>query len=277
MARDPNGIHRFADYAEIVPAIVKGPELEDYTQPDYDLNDEKEFKKYITDIEKTVRGSFEYQHMVRYCRENLNMNACAFYQGVSNEETPSIRIELHHEPLSLYDIVMTVFKKRAQFGESLEVELVAKEVMYNHYAMCVGLIPLADTVHELVHNQYLFIPNDKVFGMWRTFVNQYHDYIEPETLQALDMIQEYTDRYNAEEDDAKHLLAKQFIYIDTDGSGYRLPKLEDIRNMLRDHVNALTTNQTKSILAPNPSDNKPKELYCPFTILEPGQPLPVKL
>lgn len=273
MARDPNNIHRFSDYAELVPNLVVIPDLDDYTQPDYDLNDEKEFAKYITDIEKTTRGSFEYQQMVRFCRENLNMSCCSFYESVSNADTTSIRIELHHEPLSLYDIVMTVFKKRVQFGESLEVEHVAKEVMYNHYAMCVGLIPLADTVHDLVHNQYLFIPNDKVFGMWRTFANQYHDYIAPETLQALEQIQAYTDAYNSAEDDAKNILAKHFIYVDADGSGYKLPRLEDVQRMMKDRVNELMNSQPETLIRPQITEPK-KNLYCPFVMYEPGQTPP---
>ena len=167
MARDPDNLYRFVDYAEAVPNYIDIPELDPFTKPDYDLNDDKEYEHYLRDIEKVVRGSFEYQRMVAYLRENLDMNQCSFYQGVSNLATTKIRIEIHHEPLSLYDIVSIVVRKRSHFGESLEVEYVAKEVAYNHYTMSVGLIPLSETAHELVHNQYLFIPNSKVFGNWR--------------------------------------------------------------------------------------------------------------
>ena len=124
MARDPDNLYRFVDYAEDVPNYIDLPELDPYTKPDYDLNDDKEYEHYLRDIEKVVRGSFEYQHMVGFLRENLDMNQCSFYEGVSNLASTKIRIEIHHEPLSLYDIVSIVARKRAHFGESLEVEYV---------------------------------------------------------------------------------------------------------------------------------------------------------
>ena len=82
--RDPDNLHRFVDYAEDVPNFIDLPELDPFTKPDYDLNDEKEYDHYLRDIEKVVRGSFEYQKMVGFLRENLDMNQCSFYQGVSN-------------------------------------------------------------------------------------------------------------------------------------------------------------------------------------------------
>ena len=74
MARDPDNLYRFVDYAEDVPNYIDLPELDPYTKPDYDLNDDKEYEHYLRDIEKVVRGSFEYQHMVGFLRENLDMN-----------------------------------------------------------------------------------------------------------------------------------------------------------------------------------------------------------
>lgn len=257
MARDPDNIHRFADYAEDIPERMKLPELEIFTTPDYDLYDEKDAKKYLFDIERIVRGSFEYQQMVRFLRDNLDMNQCSFFECVSNIDTTSVRIEIHHEPLSLFDIVSTIVNKRTHFGESLEAELVAKEVAYNHYAMSVGLIPLSETVHELVHNQYLFIPNDKVFGNWRYFVNCYHDYIDPDVLHALDQIEELTRSYD--EDEFKSLLAKQYIYVDVDGHN---TNLYDVQTSIKDRISTILNGPSISITVNSPKEEKP--LYCPF-------------
>ena len=262
MARDPDNLYRFVDYAEDVPNYIDLPELDPYTKPDYDLNDDKEYGHYLRDIEKVVRGSFEYQHMVGFLRENLDMNQCSFYEGVSNLASTKIRIEIHHEPLSLYDIVSIVARKRAHFGESLEVEYVAKEVTYNHYAMSVGLIPLSETVHELVHNQYLFIPNSKVFGNWQYFVNQYDPWIPEDTKRILARIQELTDA--CENDDYKSILEKHYIYVNdspVDGT-YKFPRLDDVKQLLKDRLNDLI-NGPKVTMEDLPKEEG-RPLYCPF-------------
>lgn len=262
MARDPDNLHRFADYAEDVPNYIDLPELEPFTKPDYDLNDEKDYEYYLRDIEKVVRGSFEYQRMVGFLRQNLDMNQCSFYQAVTNIDTTKIRIELHHEPLSLYDIVSIVVKKRIHFGESLEVEYVAKEVVYNHYTMSVGLIPLSETVHELVHNQYLFVPNDKVFGNWRFFVNQYDPWVPEETKRVLDHIEELTQAYDNE--DYKDILARHYIYVNESGESYKLPRLEEVQRLLKDRVNDLINGSNTQYMEPMKETTERKSLYCPF-------------
>lgn len=262
MARDPDNLYRFVDYAEDVPNYIDIPELDPFTKPDYDLNDDKEYEHYLRDIEKVVRGSFEYQRMVAYLRENLDMNQCSFYQGVSNLATTKIRIEIHHEPLSLYDIVSIIVRKRSHFGESLEVEYVAKEVAYNHYTMSVGLIPLSETAHELVHNQYLFIPNSKVFGNWRYFVNQYDPWVPEETKRILDRIQELTD--TCENDDYKYLMEKHYIYVNdnpVDGT-FKFLRLADVQQLLKDRLNDLI-NGPKMTLDELPKEEV-KQYTCPF-------------
>ena len=263
MARDPDNIHRFVDYMEEIPERMTLPEMDIFTMPDYDLNDEKEFSYYLRDIEKTVRGSFEYQQMVRFLRENVDMNQCSFFESVSNIDSTSIRIEIHHEPLSLYDICNIIVRKREHFGESLEVEYVAKEVMYCHYAMCVGLIPLSETVHELVHNQYLFIPNDRVFGNWRHFVNMYRDYMSTDELRTLEKIEELTQMYDM--DEYKNLLAKQYIYVDVHNSN---PNLYDVQRNLKDRINELVNGKSVDLKFDLPKEETKKPLYCPFVFVD---------
>ena len=212
-------------------------EIPEYDIPDYDLNDEKSFKKYIQNLEKDVRSSYEYKALIKYLREYMDMNQCAFYKNINNIDSTAIHIEIHHEPLSLYDICIIVYNKRLQFNEPLDEEYVAKEVMYLHYNLMVGLIPLAETVHELVHAQYLFVPTTAVLGKYREFVDRYHDFMLPEQLETLEHIEEATKTYDGS--DAKTLLSKNFIYMDMTGA-YDLPKTEDIVNMLKDRIKEIT-------------------------------------
>lgn len=206
--------------------INKG-DLPPYDKEDYDLLDPKDFKKYLKDIEKECRTSFEYKAMVKYMRENMDMNRCAVYENVNNIDTAKIKIHLHHHPFTLWDISQIVFKKRCAMNESLKVSMVAKEVMFLHYKLMVGLIPLSETVHELVHNMYLFIPIDKVLGNVQQFINMYEPYFEPEQHDSLERIYEFTRTYNEEVAAHKDLLSKHYIYLDTTGA-YNMPRLQDI-------------------------------------------------
>ena len=238
--RDPDALHHFYEYTDNVPDVIKIDNLPPFETPDYDLNDEKEMKKYLFDIERTVRNSFEYRYKwLKYLKEYVDMNQCSFYENVTNVDTSKIRIEIHHEPLSLYDIVLTVFNKRVAFRESLEVEMVAKEVMYHHFAMSIGVIPLAETVHELVHNHYLFIPTTKVFGNYKKFIQEYEPYIPLECLDSLKKIEEYTLAYDA--DEYKQLLDRKYIYVDATGA-YDLPPLEEVGKLMKSRLKDILNN-----------------------------------
>ena len=230
--RDPNNMIKSYEM-EAPPTVIKMNEIPPYDLYDFDLNDEKSFKKYMQTIEKCVRQSFEYRALINFLREYMDMNQCAFYQNVNNTDTTKVHIEIHHEPLSLYDICLIVYNKRVAFNEPLDEEYVAKEVMYLHYNLMVGLIPLAETVHQLVHAQYLFVPTTAVLGKYREFVDRYQPYMIPEQLETLEHIEEATKVYDS--DDAKLLLSKNYIYIDMSGS-YNLPKMEDIISMVKDRI-----------------------------------------
>ena len=51
---------------------VKIPEnIPDFELEDYDLMDDKDREKYINDLERCVRSSFEYRQMIQYLRQQL--------------------------------------------------------------------------------------------------------------------------------------------------------------------------------------------------------------
>lgn len=239
--RDPNNIVSGYELEE-PPVVIHMNDIPDYSLYDYDLNDDKSFKKYIEAIKKIVRGSFEYRQLINYLRDYMDMNQCAFYSNVNNIDTRKIHIEIHHEPLSLHDIILIVYNKRVAYNEPLDEEYVAKEVMYLHYNLMVGLIPLAETVHQLVHAQYLFVPTTAVLGKYREFVERYKPYMLPEQIEVLEKIEAATQVYNSE--DAKTILSTNYIYMDMTGY-YEMPRKEDIIGMLKDRIREIM--DTKSI------------------------------
>lgn len=214
--------------------IIKIDNLETFDIEEYDLNDPKEFKKYINRIEKSLcRNSFEYRELIKFLRSNMDMNKCSFYENVNNIDTFKIKIHLHHHPFTLYDICIIVFNKRIFFGEPLDEELIAKEVMYLHYNLLVGLIPLSETVHELVHNNYLFIPLDRVLGKFQEFINLYENYMTPEQLETLKNNIEYSKAYN--EAEHKDLLSTHYIYLDVSNS-YNIPTYQEVIDIMNEQI-----------------------------------------
>ena len=210
------------------------------------LFDDKEREKYINDLERHVRSSYEYRNMVQYLREYMNMNSCAFIPNITNEVNRKIKIELHHSPFTLRDICVTILNKRMKNNEMLTIESVAYEVMFVHYSLMVGLIPLSETVHQLVHSQYIFIPTDKVYGYYKNFVKTYNDYIDPELLDKLDELERLTiaGTYN---DSYKEVLEKKYITIDMEGNN-QFDKLHELQESLKEKLSEL---RGESIQTPN--------------------------
>lgn len=199
---------------------------------DYNLTDDKEVFKYLTTVERVCRNSRCYKKLIDFLRNYVDMNKCSFYKNINNIDTSSIKIHIHHSPFTLFDIANIIYMKRMAMGESLSVPMVAKEVMYCHYNMWVGLIPLSETVHEMVHNGYLFIPTDAVYGKYKEFVEQYKDYLGP-IENTLERLEEATKAYDYNKE--TKILTMNAIYIDPTGA-YELPDMNTIVELLKEKV-----------------------------------------
>ena len=54
--------------------IIKfGSNIPDFDFIVYDLEDTKDFNKYISTIEKEIRSSYEYRSMINYLRDNMGI------------------------------------------------------------------------------------------------------------------------------------------------------------------------------------------------------------
>ena len=56
--------------------------------------------KYMTG---RVRKTIEYHNLIDYMKKTMNINTCSFYKDYSMDK--GFTIELHHAPLTLFDIV----------------------------------------------------------------------------------------------------------------------------------------------------------------------------
>lgn len=246
-----------------------------YNTEDYDLFNEKDFKKYIDDIERMVRSSREYREAVQYMRKFINMNTSLFFKNVNNIETAKIKIELHHYPFTLYDIALTVFNKRNRLQEPLDIELVAKEVAYLHYFLIVGLVPLSKTEHKLVHNQALFIPlilngNSIVLGDYNKFVDMYSQDIPEDAMARFNTYKELTKNYNQAINVDILKVSPTYLQLPgNDGNSLGAYKISDLQKVLELTQNKVATITQKQSHVKSIEDNKYDnidKMIKPFTI-----------
>ena len=217
MARDPEKRILVEPNTEIHDIEI--PSVSTFDIEDFNPANEKEYMRNLFRIEKICRNSFEYKQFIRFLKENGGLDKCSILENVSNSENKRIRIEIHHEPITLFDIVSTIFNKRISLGESIHETMVAKEVLYNHYILHVGLIPLSQTIHELVHNQYLFIPTFAILGRWKEFILEYEKWVPLDVISKLDKIESMSKDYNIE--DNTKILTTGMVYINVDDNDYK--------------------------------------------------------
>lgn len=215
---------------------IKINSLPEFDIEDYDLSNPKELNNYFKSIERICRNSHTYKKFIDFLREQVDMVKCSFYENVNNIDTFSIKIHIHHAPLTLYDIVTTVYSKRLCNHEPLSELMIAKEVMWVHYNMMVGLIPLSETVHELVHQGMLFIPLNKVFGIYKNFVSMYGLYMDPQLKANLSRAEEISRDYDISKQ--TKILEVNPVYIDPSGA-YEFPNREELVEVLSNKVNAI--------------------------------------
>ena len=215
---------------------IKINSLPEFDIEDYDLSNPKELNNYFKSIERICRNSHTYKKFIDFLREQVDMVKCSFYENVNNIDTFSIKIHIHHAPLTLYDIVTTVYSKRLCNHEPLSELMVAKEVMWVHYNMMVGLIPLSETVHELVHQGMLFIPLNKVFGIYKNFISIYGLYMDPQLKANLSRAEEISRDYDISKQ--TKILEVDPVYIDPSGA-YEFPNREELVEVLSNKVNAI--------------------------------------
>ena len=101
--------------------------------------------------------------------------------------------------------------------------------MWLHYNNMVGLIPLSETIHELVHNGVIFIPTTHVFGNYKLFVEAYKPFFTIEQNDMLNEIERASKEFDY--DKYKEILAHKELYIN---DGYSKDFNEEIINLLKD-------------------------------------------
>lgn len=204
--------------------LIQNIKLDIQPIPYYETNewqdDDKIYIRLIKKIVKMIRTSYEYKNYISYLKEEIDMNSCSFFNKLTRED---ISIEIHHAPLTLFEIVSIVFAKHVdKYGaDNINIFDISEEVIRLHYENFIGLIPLSITAHELVHQGEIFIPIQCVYGKLKTFYNTYNKYFSQEQKDLLESHISTSKQINNQKYKPS-ALERKFTYVDI--GGFNLPK-----------------------------------------------------
>lgn len=179
------------------------------------LSTDKDKVKFIKTVENIVRQSLEYRDYISFLKENIGLDKCVFFQNIGGKNSSKrISIEIHHDPLTLYDIVLIVLNKYKDQGLPINDIDIAEEVMELHYENKVGLVPLSKTMHEVVHNSTkVFVPLTMVYGQYSDFIKEYEPYIPNEIILKIEKKLTMTENLTPEDFDA---IRREFTYLEVE-------------------------------------------------------------
>lgn len=183
------------------------------SRPTYTFKNNKERYKYCTMIKNMVRATPEYREYIAFLKKYMHMDKCEVWTNLQTENK-KYRIELHHTPFTLMEIVNVVVTKRQELGETLNPYLVTEEVLELHYDDKVGLINLCITAHELAEKDRIFIPLQRVYQNYVAFVEEYEEFMDSTLKQKIELIIQMSQKCDQIVSD---VLDPEFTYIDIEG------------------------------------------------------------
>lgn len=179
------------------------------------FEDKKEFVKFMYRQEKLIRDSLEMEQYIEFLKSKHGMDTCGVHPNISRDK--GFRIELHHTPFTLFDIVSAVINKRLQKGESLKMQLIAQEVMQLHYLDLCGLYACCQLCHVAIHSDEIgskfYIPMANVWGDPKTFASMYYPYFSDALKTKWDNLCILDKGYTMIDNILPRELQKKYIYV----------------------------------------------------------------
>lgn len=163
-----------------------------------DLSVGNNFSKFVKNIEGLIRRSEEYKRYIHYLINDVGLTKCMVLSNIDMNSHDSITIEMHHGPiLTLYDIISIIIEHSINTGERFNSLLIAKRVLDEHYLNNIQVIMLSKTVHELVHDNKIFIHPEQAWGNLNEFLTKYKEGIIPEMKDRINNYLELAKKYRA--------------------------------------------------------------------------------
>lgn len=178
------------------------------------FEDKKEYIKWVIRMKKMIRDSLEYRELIHFLKNKRGMHNCGIHPNVTIWD--GFRIEIHHTPFCLEDIVHIITNKRIQRKESLKMTDIAHEIMELHYLGLVGLYPLCSLCHYFCHSEEgdsLFIPLENIFGDPEKFFELYKNYATESILTKWNNLSQLNKGYHLVTEYIPIELQKKYIYV----------------------------------------------------------------
>lgn len=203
--------------------VIELPSL-DLPRNWYNFANKRDKDKWIKSVEHLCRGSLEYTELIKFLKQRMGMDFCSFFHSFGKKRFPKAKlsIEIHHEPFTLYDIIAIVLNHHLNVLEEVEspnMYEIASEVMEEHYAGHVGLIPLSVTVHQCVHSGKVFIPLQFIDDGFHSFLDKYNDSISlmPGMFDNIKAKIELSGEFMKDPEGFMSILKKKYIYVMNEG------------------------------------------------------------
>jgi hypothetical protein len=169
--------------------------------------------KRIKTIERLIRKSFEYRAWTVFLKTTLDLSRCAFYEGYAIDN--GFSIEIHHYPITLFDITYAVANKGLNKDGFILSNTVAEEVCFLHYLFNISVVPLSPAAHKLYHEGALPIHPDLVKGDYKRFLVRYNDFISDECKTRLEQME--NDKKHDNQYKFPKILHKEKTYFKIEG------------------------------------------------------------
>ena len=145
------------------------------------FENESEYKRFLKNCEKTIRGCLEYKSWRNYITDVLGVNTCM----VTDEKIDEVSIEVHHHIPSLFVLVKALVNRKIEREEEFSTFDIALESIELHFANKIGYLTLLRSMHEKLHNGYLSVPISKVKGDYQYFIREFSKYLDDDDLHVI--------------------------------------------------------------------------------------------
>ena len=129
------------------------------------------YTKFIRSVEGLVRKSEEYTNYIDYIRNQIGLNYCMVMPNIDGDNA---KIEMHHGPiLTLYDYISIFIEYYIKVNKNFNSFKLAEAIIKAHYRNEIQVVMLSVSVHQLVHDNKIFIHPKQAFGDFNKFIKKY--------------------------------------------------------------------------------------------------------
>lgn len=162
-------------------------EIPFYKDPDYMFSLENEVS-FVKAVERMVRTSKYYSRYIAHMKNDLGMNFCQVKGNIVEDDDNGINdlIEMHHGPIfTLFDVVSIILNYMLVKNMKITTFSVANKVIEEHFKHRVQTVMLCETVHQLVHDNKVFLNYKQGFGDLYSFLEIYYEGLEESQIDKI--------------------------------------------------------------------------------------------